>query len=155
MKKTVMNLAIVSCFAFGLSVAHAATPDKNGHAAANGHAPVDAHASPSTDDGHAHATSDSYFKKATISGQTQNVQVDDKGVRLPYNMAQDFPSVGESDHGVRAMHGQPNPLLVASNVAKPKVESNNFWCMVGTNNPSGSCFNAYPTSSGRNYYQAR
>lgn len=148
MKKTVMNLAIVSCFAFGLSVAHASTPEANGHGAA------DAHAAPS-DDGHGHAASDAYFKKATVSGQTQNVQVDAKGVRLPYNMAQDFPSVGESEHGVRAMHGQPNPLLVARNVAKPKIESNNFHCMAGTNNPSGSCYNVYPTSSGRNYYQGR
>ena len=149
MKKTVMNLAIVSCFAFGLSVANASTHDTNGHGAA------DAHAAPSADDGHAHAASDAYFKKATISGQTQNVQVDAKGVRLPYNMAQDFPSVGESDHGVRAMHGQPNPLLVARNVAKPKIESAQFHCMAGTNNPSGSCYNVYPTSSGRNYYQGR
>lgn len=148
MKKTVMNLAIVSCFAFGFSVAHAAPHDMNGHGAADAHGV-------STDDGHAHATSDSYFKKATISGQTQNVQVDDKGIRIPYNMAKDFPSVGESDHGVRAMHGQPNPLLVARNVPKPKVESNQYHCMAGTNNPSGSCFNTYPTSSGRNYYQAR
>ncbi|CAH1905301.1 conserved exported hypothetical protein [Candidatus Nitrotoga sp. HW29] len=143
MKKTVMNLAIVSCFAFGLSVAHASTHDTNGHGAA------------ASDDGHSHATSDAYFKKATVSGQTQNVQVDAKGVRLPYNMAQDLPSVGESDHGVRAMHGQPNPLLVARNVAKPKIESNNFHCMAGANNPSGSCYNVYPTSSGRNYYQGR
>jgi hypothetical protein len=148
MKKTVMNLAIVSCFAFGFSVAHASNHESNGHGAA------DAHGSAS-DDGHAHATSDAYFKKATISGQTQNVQVDAKGVRLPYNMAQDFPSVGESEHGVRAMHGQPNPFRVARNEAKPVVESNKYWCMIGTNNPSGSCFNAYPTSSGRNYYTSR
>lgn len=135
-----MNLAIVSCFAFGFSVAQAST---HGHEAA------------ASDDGHAHATSDSYFKKATVSGQTQNVQVDAKGVRLPYNMAQDLPSVGESEHGVRAVHGQANPFVVARNVAKPKIESNNFHCMAGANNPSGSCFNAYPTSSGRNYYQGR
>lgn len=139
-----MNLAIVSCFAFGLSVAHASTHETNGHGAAAG-----------ADDGHAHAASDAYFKKADISGQAQNVQVDAKGVRLPYNMAQDFPSVGESEHGVRAMHGQPNPYRVARNEAKPKIETNEFWCMIGTNNPSGSCSNAYPTSSGRNYYQGR
>jgi hypothetical protein len=145
MKKTVMNLAIVSCFAFGLSVAHASTHETNGHGAA----------AASADDGHAHAASDAYFKKATVSGQTQNVQVDAKGVRLPYNMAQDLPSVGESEHGVRAMHGQPDPYRVARNEAKPKVESNQFYCMAGTNNPSGSCFNVYPTSSGRNYYQGR
>lgn len=152
MKKTVINLAIVSCFAFGISLAQASTPhETSGHGAADAHA-SDAHASP---DGHAHDASGNYFKKADISGQAQNVQVDAKGVRLPYNMALDFPSVGESEHGVRAMHGQPNPYLVARNVAKPTVESNNNWCMIGTNNPSGSCFNAYPTSSGRNYYSAR
>ena len=135
-----MNLAIVSCFAFGISLAQAST---NGHDAA-------VH-----DDGHAHDASGNYFTKADISGQAQNIKVDAKGVRLPYNMAADMPSVGDSEHGVRAMHGQPNPLLVAHNVAKPVVESNKNWCMIGTNNPSGSCFNAYPTSSGRNYYQAR
>ena len=142
MKKTVMNLAIVSCFAFGISLAQASSHG-NGHEAA------------STDDGHAHDASGNYFTKADISGQAQNIKVDAKGVRLPYNMAADMPSVGEKEHGVRAMHGQPNPLLVAHNVAKPVVESNKNWCMIGTNNPSGSCFNAYPTSSGRNYYQAR
>lgn len=149
MKKTVINLAVVSCFAFGISLAQASTHEKNGHEAA------EAHASPSTDDGHAHDTSGNYFKKADISGQAQNIKVDAKGVRLPYNMAEDMPSVGESDHGVRAVHGPANPFLVAHNVAKPKVESNNYWCMIGTNNPSGSCFNAYPTSSGRNFYNAR
>lgn len=154
MKKTVMNLAVVSCFAFGFSVAHAASHDMNGHGAADAHGAADMHAA-STDDGHAHATSDSYFKKATISGQTQNVQVDAKGVRLPYNMAKDLPSVGEIDHGVRAINGPASPYFIALNVAKPKVESNQFWCMIGTNNPSGSCFNVYPTSSGRNFYQAR
>ena len=148
MKKTVMNLAIVSCFAFGLSVAHAASHDMNGHGAADAHAA-------STDDGHAHATSDAYFKQATISGQTQNVQVDAKGVRLPYNMAKDMPSVGESQHGVTPVYGNASPYYTALNVAKPKVESNQFWCMIGTNNPSGSCHNVYPTSSGRNFYQAR
>jgi hypothetical protein len=140
MKKTVMNLAIVSCFAFGISLAQAST---HGHEAA------------STDDGHAHDASGNYFKKADLTGQAQNIKVDAKGVRLPYNMAEDMPSVGDREHGVRAMHGQPNPYRVARNEAKPKVESNNVWCMVGTNNPSGSCFNAYPTSSGRNYYQGR
>jgi len=141
MKKTVMNLAIVSCFAFGFSVAHASSHDTNGHGA--------------TDDGHAHAASDAYSKKATITGQTQNVQVDAKGVRLPYNMAQDLPSVGESEHGVRPVYGNASPYYTALNVAKPKVESNEYYCMAGTNNPSGSCFNKYPTSSGRNFYQAR
>ncbi len=150
MKKTVINLAIVSCFAFGISLAQASTHEKNGHGAA------DAHASSSVEpDGHAHDTSGNYFTKADISGQAQNIKVDAKGVRLPYNMAEDMPSVGESDHGVRAVHGPANPFLVAHNVAKPKVESNNYWCMIGTNNPSGSCFNAYPTSSGRNFYNAR
>ncbi len=142
MKKTVMNLAIVSCFAFGISLAQASTHG-NGHEAA------------STADGHAHDASGTYFTKADISGQAQNIKVDGKGVRLPYNMAADMPSVGDHEHGVRAMHGQPNPLFVGLNVAKPKVESNKNWCMIGTNNPSGSCFNAYPTSSGRNYYNAR
>lgn len=137
-----MNLAIVSCFAFGISLAQASTHG-NGHDAA-------VH-----DDGHAHDASGNYFTKADISGQAQNIKVDAKGVRLPYNMAADMPSVGDSEHGVRAMHGQPNPLLIAHNVAKPVVESNKNWCMIGTNNPSGSCFNAYPTSSGRNYYNAR
>ncbi len=140
MKKTVMNLAIVSCFAFGISLAQASP---NGHDAA-------VH-----DDGHAHDASGNYFTKADISGQAQNIKVDAKGVRLPYNMAADMPSVGDSEHGVRAMHGQPDPFRVAHNVAKPVVESNKNWCMIGTNNPSGSCFNAYPTSSGRNYYQGR
>ena len=142
MKKTVMNLAIVSCFAFGISLAQASTHG-NGHDAA------------STDDGHAHDASGNYFAKADITGQAQNIKVDAKGVRLPYNMAEDMPSVGDREHGVRTMYGQPDPYRVARNVAKPKVESNNVWCMVGTNNPSGSCFNAYPTSSGRNYYNAR
>lgn len=140
MKKTVMNLAIVSCFAFGVSLAQASS---HGHEAA------------STDDGHAHATSHDYFKKADITGQAQNIKVDAKGVRLPYNMAEDMPSVGESDHGVRAMHGQPNPFFVGHNAVNPKVESNNFHCMAGTNNPSGTCHNAYPSSSGRNFYTPR
>lgn len=139
MKKTVMNLAIVSCFAFGISLAQASTHEHE-H---------------STADGHAHDASGTYFTKADISGQAQNIKVDAKGVRLAYNMAADMPSVGGSEHGVRAMHGQPNPLFVGPNVAKPKVESNNFWCMIGTNNRSNSCHNAFPTSSGRNYYNAR
>lgn len=142
MKKTVMNLAIVSCFAFGISLAQASSHG-NGHEAA------------STNDGHAHATSDDYFKKADITGQAQNIKVDAKGVRLPYNMAEDMPSVGGSDHGVRAMHGQPDPFFVGHNAVKPKVESNNFHCMAATNNPSNTCHNAYPSSSGRNFYSPR
>lgn len=138
MKKTVMNLAIVSCFAFGISLAQASTH-------AHEHDVADTHGAAHTD----------YFGKADITGQAQNIKVDAKGVRLPYNMAQDMPSVGEREHGVRAMHGQPNPLFVGPNVAKTKVESDNFWCMIGTNNRSGSCHNAYPTSSGRNFYSGR
>ena len=181
MNKTVMNLAIVSCFAFGLSVAHAASHEKKASHDNNdnlvlaadaqiavpwvdGHADEHSsggHADAQSPDGHAHATksgpylSDPYFKKANISGQTQNVQIDDKGIRIPYNMAQDLPSVSQRENGVRTTHGHPNPFLVVRNEAKPVVESNKYWCMIGTNNPSGSCFNAYPTSSGRNFYQAR
>lgn len=140
MKKTVMNLAIVSCFAFGVSLAQASS---HGHEAA------------STDDGHAHATSHDYFKKADITGQAQNIKVDAKGVRLPYNMAEDMPSVGDREHGVRQVHGQANPYYVKLNEPKLHVESNNFHCMAGTNNPSGSCYNAYPTSFGRNFYTPR
>lgn len=147
MKKTVINLAIVSCFAFGISLAQASTHE-HAHDVADAHPSIE-------DDGHAHDASGNYFKKATVGGQTQNVQVDAKGVRLPYNMAQDLPSVGDRENGVRTMHGQPNPYLVARNEVKPKVESNNYWCMVGTNNPSRSCHNAYPTSSGRNFYSPR
>ena len=135
-----MNLAIVSCFAFGISLAQASS---HGHEAA------------STNDGHAHATSDDYFKKADITGQAQNIKVDAKGVRLPYNMAEDMPSVGDREHGVRQVHGQANPYYAKLNEPKVHVESNNFWCMIGTNNPSGSCHNEYPTSSGRNFYTPR
>jgi len=78
MKKTVINLAIVSCFAFGISLAQASTHEKNGHEAA------EAHASSSIEpDGHAHDMSGNYFKKATITGQTQNVQVDAKEFVFP------------------------------------------------------------------------
>ena len=138
MKKTVMNLAIVSCFAFGISLAQASSHG-NGHEAA------------STDDGHAHDASGNYFTKADISGQAQNIKVDAKGVRLPYNMAADMPSVGGSEHGVRAMHGQPNPLFVGPNVAKPKVESHDNWDMVGTNKPSGTTYNRFMSGYGKGY----
>ena len=142
MKKTVMNLAIVSCFAFGISLAQASSHG-NGHEAA------------STNDGHAHATSDDYFKKADITGQTQNIKVDAKGVRLPYNMAEDMPSVGAREHGVREVYGQANPYYVKLNEPKVHVESNNFHCMAATNTPSNSCHNVYPSSSGRNFYSPR
>ena len=138
MKKTVMNLAIVSCFAFGISLAQASSHG-NGHEAA------------STDDGHAHDASGNYFTKADITGQTQNIKVDAKGVRLPYNMAADMPSVGDHEHGVRAMHGQPNPLFVGPNVAKPKVESSETWDMVGTNHPSGTTYNRFMSGYAKGY----
>ncbi|MCE9551555.1 MAG: hypothetical protein K8R50_11275 [Betaproteobacteria bacterium] len=134
MKKTVMNLAVVSCFAFGISLAQAST-----------HGDADAHA-----DSHGAAHTD-YFGKADITGQAQNIKVDAKGVRLPYNMAADMPSVGDHEHGVRAMHGQPNPLFVGPNVAKPKVESSNTWGMVGTNNPSGTTYNRFMSGYGKGY----
>lgn len=150
MKKTVINLAIVSCFAFGISLAQASTAQASTHEK-NGHKAAEAHASPSTDDGHAHDTSGNYFKKATIGGQTQNVQVDAKGVRLPHNMAEDLPSVGESDHGVRAVHGQANPYYVHLNEPKPKVESPHFWNMVGSNFPNGSTYNHFMSGYGKGY----
>ena len=130
MKKTVMNLAIVSCFAFGISLAQAST-----------HEP----------DGHAHDTSGNYFTHADITGQTQNIKVDAKGVRLPYNMDADMTSVGDREHGVRTQYGQANPYYVKLNEVKPKVESNNYWCMIGTNNPSGSCSNHSQSAYGRGY----
>jgi len=132
MKKTVMNLAIVSCFAFGISLAHASA-----------HEHGDAHG--------AAAEHSDYFGKANINGQTQNVKVDAKGVRLPYNMAQDMPSVGDREHGVRQVYGQADAYYAKPNVSNPKVESNNFWCMIGTNNPSGSCPNHSQSAYGRGY----
>lgn len=138
MKKTVMNLAIVSCFAFGISLAQASSHG-NGHEAA------------STNDGHAHATSDDYFKKADISGQTQNIKVDAKGVRLPYNMAEDMPSVGDREHGVRQVYGQANPYYVKLNEPKVHVESPHFWNNIGTNNPSGTTYNRFMSGYGKGY----
>ena len=131
-----MNLAIASCFAFGISLAQASA-----------HEHGDAHG--------AAAVHSDYFGKADITGQAQNIKVDAKGVRLPYNMAQDMPSVGDREHGVRQVYGQADAYYAKPNEAKPKVESNNYWCMIGTNNPSGSCPNTYPTSSGRNFYSPR
>jgi hypothetical protein len=133
MKKTVINLAIVSCFAFGVSLAQAST-----HAHEH-------------DTGDAHSGSSNYFGKADITGQTQNIKVDAKGVRLPYNMAEDMPSVGDHEHGVRAVHGLATPYRADRNVAKPKVESPNFWNMIGTNNPSGSTHNHFMSGYGKGY----
>jgi len=133
MKKTVMNLAIASCFAFGISAAQAYNPGLYGDP----------------------AVSAEYTKKATVTGQTQNVKVDAKGVRLPYNMAQDLPSVSESQHGVRPGYGAANTFHTVLNVAKPRVEPKEYHCMHAAYGPSGSCFNKYPTSSGNNFYTAR
>ncbi len=132
MKKTVMNLAIASCFAFGISLAQASA-----------HEHGDAHG--------AAAVHSDYFGKADITGQAQNIKVDAKGVRLPYNMAQDMPSVGDREHGVRQVYGQADVYYAKPNEAKPKVESNNYWCMIGTNNPSGSCSNHSQSAYGRGY----
>jgi hypothetical protein len=132
MKKTVMNLAIVSCFAFGISLAQAS---------AHGHGDADAHAAVHTD----------YFGKADITGQAQNIKVDAKGVRLPYNMAADMPSVGDHEHGVRQVHGQANPFYTKLNQDKPKVESSQNWDMIGTNNRSGTTYNRFMSAYGKGY----
>ena len=135
MKKTVMNLAIVSCFAFGISLAQASTHEHE-H---------------STADGHAHDASGTYFTKADISGQAQNIKVDAKGVRLAYNMAADMPSVGDREHGVRQVHGQANPFYTKLNQVKPKVESSQNWDMIGTNNRSGTTYNRFMSGYGKGY----
>lgn len=138
MKKTVLNLAVASCFAFGVSLAQASAHADDGH----GH-------------GDAHASSGPYQGHTDITGQTQNIKVGADGVRLPYNMAQDRPSVDASEHGVRVAKGVAQPYFVGANTPKPTIESNEHWNNYGTNRPSGSNHNVYPTSSGRNYYNAR
>ncbi|MFZ1547198.1 MAG: hypothetical protein WAT12_08870, partial [Candidatus Nitrotoga sp.] len=79
MKKTVMNLAIVSCFALGVSAAQAYNPNAFGDPAASA----------------------AYTKNAEITGQTQNIKIGPDGARLPYNMAQDRHShkVGDTPNG--------------------------------------------------------
>ncbi|CAH1388266.1 hypothetical protein [Candidatus Nitrotoga sp. M5] len=132
MKKTVINLAIVSCFALGVSAAQAYNPGGKG--------------------GHSHviAVSEAYTKGATITGQTQNIKVGPDGVRLPYNMAEDLHSskVGETANGVsvqcmncgtdlaladgvRQVYGGISPYYPKPNKVNPKVESPYYWNMTG------------------------
>lgn len=128
MKKTVINLAIVSCFALGVSAAQAYNPNAFGDPAASA----------------------AYTKNAEITGQTQNIKIGPDGVRLPYNMAQDRHSskVGSTPNGVsvqcmncgtslsladgaRQTYGGISPYYPKPNVAKPKVEAPEFWRMSG------------------------
>jgi len=128
MKKTVMNLAIVSCFALGVSAAQAYNPNAFGDPAASA----------------------AYTKNATIGGQTQNIKIGPDGVRLPYNMAEDRHSskVGNTPNGAsvqcmncgttlsladgaRQTYGGISPYFPKPNVAKPKVEDPYYWNMTG------------------------
>jgi|GEM_PF-1340544 len=132
MKKTVINLAIVSCFAFGASAAQAYNPGGK--------------------DGHSHdiAVSEAYTKFATIDGQSQNIKIGPDGVRLPYNMAEDRHSskVGETANGVsvqcmncgtdlaladgvRQVYGGISPYYPKPNTANPKVENPYYWNLGG------------------------
>ena len=132
MKKAVMNLAIVSCFALGSALVYA---DSHGH-----------------DSGDSHAAPTNYFGKATVGGQTQNVQVDANGRRIPYNMAQDLPSVGDAEHGHPQAKGVAKPFWVGQNTPNKKVESDNTWMAIGTNAPSGTTYNAYKYGVGQGYF---
>ena len=131
MKKAVMNLAIVSCFALGSALVYA---DSHGH-----------------DSGDSHAAPTNYFGKATVGGQTQNVQVDANGRRIPYNMAQDLPSVGAAEQGSPKAKGVASPYYVGQNTPNKKVESNNTWMGIGTNSPSGTTYNRYKAGVGQGY----
>ena len=132
MKKAVMNLAIVSCFALGSALVYA---DSHGH-----------------DSGDSHAAPTNYFGKATVGGQTQNVQVDANGRRIPYNMAQDLPSVGAAEQGSPKAKGVASPYYVGQNTPNKKVESNNTWMGIGTNSPSGTTYNRYKAGVGQGYF---
>ena len=142
MKKAVINLAIVSCFALGSALAHA----KPGH---DGDNPSEA--STPSDHGASHAAPANYFGKATVGGQTQNVQVDANGRRIPYNMAQDLPSVGAAEQGSPKAKGVASPYYVGQNTPNKKVESNNTWMGIGTNSPSGTTYNRYKAGVGQGY----
>ncbi|CAH1194450.1 conserved exported hypothetical protein [Candidatus Nitrotoga sp. BS] len=128
MKKTVMNLAIVSCFALGASAAQAYNPNAFGDPAASA----------------------AYTKNATVEGQTQNIKVGPDGVRLPYNMAEDRHShkVANTPNGVsvqcmncgtslsladgaRQTYGGISPYFPKPNVKNPPVEAPEYWNMTG------------------------
>ena len=138
MKKTVLTLAVASCFALGFSMAQASSH-------AHEHSTADDH-------GHdAHAASGPYMGHTDLTGQTQNVKIGADGVRLPYNMAQDRPSVSAAQNGVRPVHGQAKPMWVGQNTPKPRIEPNQTWLMSGTNHPNGTSHNDYIHSFGGGY----
>jgi len=128
MKKNVINLAIVSCFALGVSAAQAYNPNAFGDPAASA----------------------AYTKNAEITGQTQNIKIGPDGVRLPYNMAEDRRSskVANTPNGVsvqcmncgtsmaladgaRQTYGGISPYYPKPNGKNPPVEAPEFWRMTG------------------------
>lgn len=128
MKKTVINLAIVSCLTFGVSAAQAYNPGGF----------IDP------------AEAAAYTHNATIAGQTQNIKIGPDGARLPYNMAQDRQSakVGDTPNGAsvqctncgthlsladgaRQTYGGISPYYPKPNVANPTVENSYYWNNAG------------------------
>lgn len=139
MKKSVLTLAVASCFALGFSMAQASTHSHE-------HSTADEHG-----DAHGHGSSLPYAGHTDLTGQTHNVKVGADGVRLPYNMAQDKPSVSDAQNGVRPVRGAANPMFAYKNTPKTRMEPDATWGMSGTNRPAGSNHNDYIHSFGAGY----
>jgi len=137
MKKSVLTLAVASCFALGFSMAQASTHSHE-HSTADDH-------------GDAHGSSLPYQGHTDLTGQTQNIKVGADGVRLPYNMAQDKPSVSDAQNGVRPVRGAANPMFAYKNTPKTRVEPRATWGFSGTGQPAGSNHNDYIHSFGGGY----
>jgi len=136
MKKSVLTLAVASCFALGFSMAQASSHSHE-------HSTADAHG--------AHGSSLPYSGHTDLTGQTHNVKVGKDGVRLPYNMAQDKPSVSDAQNGVRPVQGAARPFFAYVNTPKPRIEPDATWGMSGTNRTAGANHNHYPPSFGGGY----